>query len=240
VGTFYYKLSRLMSVSLKCSDLIPQYDGSGDFSNWVKKLELVAELQKIEELHNFLPLFLHGGAFTVYESLHEKDKRDYNKLKQNLTSAFCLTPCAAYQQFISRQLGQSESVDVYFAELRRLAALVSPSVCDNWLKTAFINGLPVEINIHLQAACSISNMKLQEVVEKARSLISTRNFCFVSVGRKQQPFTSRRDFKCYSCGEVGHIRSKCPKRVVPQCFICGSEEHFASTCPQRKISAKNE
>ena len=49
-----------MSVNVKSSDLIKSYDGTGDFLEWVQKLELVAELQKITELQNFLPLFLNG------------------------------------------------------------------------------------------------------------------------------------------------------------------------------------
>ena len=68
-------------MSFKFTDVIRQFDGSGDFSEWVRKLELVAKAQKIEELENFLPLFLAGGAFSVYENFNEKIKNDYKLLK---------------------------------------------------------------------------------------------------------------------------------------------------------------
>ena len=35
-----------LSMSVKFSDIVRQYDGEGDFFEWVEKLELVAKLQK--------------------------------------------------------------------------------------------------------------------------------------------------------------------------------------------------
>jgi hypothetical protein len=62
-------------MSIKYTDLIKQFNGSEDFFEWIKKLELVAKLQNIKGLDKFLPLFLSGGAFSVYEGLDEKVKQ---------------------------------------------------------------------------------------------------------------------------------------------------------------------
>ena len=56
-------------MSVKFSDIVRQNDGESDFFEWAEKLELVAKLQKVKELENFLPLFLTGGAFLVYQGL---------------------------------------------------------------------------------------------------------------------------------------------------------------------------
>ena len=84
---------------MKCSDLIRQFDGSGNFLEWIEKLELVAKLQQINDLRQFLPLFLSGGAFAVYQSLSQADKDDYLAMKHSLTSAFSVGQLKAYEMF---------------------------------------------------------------------------------------------------------------------------------------------
>ena len=61
-------------ISVKFADLIRQYDGTGDFLEWLEKLELVAALQNVADLEKFLPLFLSGGTFAVYKSLTDVAK----------------------------------------------------------------------------------------------------------------------------------------------------------------------
>ena len=90
-----------MSIVIKFADLVSQYDGSGEFSEWIQKLELVAKLQKVDELHVVLPLFLSGGAFAVYQGLSDEIKEDYKEVKNALTTAFSASPLTAYEEFIN-------------------------------------------------------------------------------------------------------------------------------------------
>ena len=39
------------------------------------------------------------------------------------------------------------------------------------------------------------------------------------------------DFKCFGCGEVGHMRNKCPKSDF-KCFRCNKRGHFANKCTE--------
>ena len=87
----------MANVSLRCSDLIRQYDGTGDFLEWLHKLEIVAKLQGINDLHNFVPLFLSGGAFAVYQGLGADTKSDYGELKS------ALVQFSAFVEFTSRK-----------------------------------------------------------------------------------------------------------------------------------------
>ena len=63
-----------MAVSIKCSEVIQPYNDDADCAEWLRKVELVAKLQSIDDLEKFVPLFLTGGAFAVYVSLSEDQK----------------------------------------------------------------------------------------------------------------------------------------------------------------------
>ncbi|XP_054267042.1 uncharacterized protein LOC128989196 [Macrosteles quadrilineatus] len=154
------------------SDLVKLYDGEGDFSEWLKKLELVCKLQKVKELQSVLPLFLSGGAFAVYDGLTDAVKSDYSALTQALQQAFSANCFQAYEEFISRRLLPGESVDVYASDLKRLAKLIDSSVSDEWIKSSFVHGLPREVQNQLKAACCLQDMELSKVLERARSLVN--------------------------------------------------------------------
>lgn len=47
------------------SDLILLFSGDGDFNEWIRKIELVAELQEVKGWEKFVHLFLSGGAFSI-------------------------------------------------------------------------------------------------------------------------------------------------------------------------------
>ena len=40
-------------------DVIPPFSGEGDAVGWIKKVKLVAKLQKVQDFASFIPLFLH-------------------------------------------------------------------------------------------------------------------------------------------------------------------------------------
>lgn len=254
--------------SIKFSDIITQFDGSSDFSEWVKKLELVAELQGVKDPAKFLPLFLSKGAFAVYEGLSTAQKKDYDSIKRALTTAFSLDQCTAYEQFIRRRLLPAESVDVFLADLTRLAGLVDAHVSEDWLKCAFIAGLPDSVKQQLRAAASADNLSLTEVMVRARAMLkSNESTCanaFVSISSKprgtvcfncnrtghiskncpdKQRDADSSQRTCYKCGHVGHLSRNC--QAPPEsrfCFVCGDSSHVATSCPQKltKPVSKNE
>jgi hypothetical protein len=64
-------------MAVKLLDIITKYEdnASGEFSEWIEKLEPVAKLQKITDLVSFLPLFLAGPAFAVYKQIRKQTER---------------------------------------------------------------------------------------------------------------------------------------------------------------------
>jgi hypothetical protein len=248
-----------MAVSFKCSDMIKQFDGEGDFSEWIRKLELVSKLQNISELDKFLPLFLSGGAFAVYESLDEKVKSEYSLLKEALISAFTVSQFSAYKLFKTRSLRDGEAVDVYLSDLKRLGSLVGrvTSSSDEWIKCAFIDGLPGKVKTQLVSACCLEKMSIQEIVQRSRSLVHCDEVTISAVSkhnfhRSSYPTTSNitedaspRVFKCFSCQKEGHISRNCPEKFRKdregyfsrfksvRCYNCEEVGHLASVCPKR-------
>ncbi|KAG0714566.1 hypothetical protein GWK47_013871 [Chionoecetes opilio] len=87
----------------------------------------------------FVPLpDLTAGAFSVYQQLNSAEKKRHQQDKR-LRSSPPSPPrdkFVAYEQFVTRRLQDSESVDVYFGRLRRRAALFG-GIPDNGLICAF-------------------------------------------------------------------------------------------------------
>jgi hypothetical protein len=228
----------MSGIGTRFSDLIKQYSGEGDFSEWLKKLELVCRLQKIKELQTVLPLFLCGGAFAVYDGLTDAVKSDYALLTEALNQAFSANRFQAYEEFISRRLLPGESVDVYASDLRRLAKLIDPIVSDEWVKSSFVYGLPKDVQNQLKAACCLQDMELSKVLERARSLVTGGESSFGAAAQIKVPVDKREDLRaCFVCNTQGHLARSCPKRKQKSamkviCFRCGEEGHYANKCAQ--------
>ena len=227
-------------VNPRFTDMIPQYDGTGDFAEWVKKLELVAKLQGVCELENFLPLFLVGEAFLVYDALSSKDQGDYVRLRSQLCRAFSSDMFSAYDKLLGRRYTPGESVDVYLADLTRLGGLIGSP--ENLLKCAFISGLPSEMRSQLKAAAALEAMTLPEVVERARAIaFDGASTAMVARNNASARFSSKKTVSCFFCNGPNHIARFCPSRQTRNrgpCFRCGENGHVAANCPTKE--QKNE
>ena len=68
-----------VAMSLKLTDTIGLFRGEGeDFSEWIKKLHLVLTLKGTTDFGSVLPLFLSGQAFSIFDTLDQKDKKNYS------------------------------------------------------------------------------------------------------------------------------------------------------------------
>ena len=103
--------------------LIPEFSGDStqNVVEWLEKAELVCKLRGVAHLESVLPLRLTGGAFAVYQQLPDADKQDIGKITKALRTAFAVDSFTAYEQFVGRRLQHGETVDMFLAELRRLA-----------------------------------------------------------------------------------------------------------------------
>ena len=243
--TSYFGTSRIMA-AVKLSDIITRYEDnrSGDFAEWLEKLELVAKLQNMSDLKSFLPLFLNGPAFAIYKQLSSEEKDDYEKMKAALLSAFGMNCYAAYDQLQRRVLQDGETVDVYLADLRRLVTLMGQSSPEPLLKCSFMAGLPSDVSLQLKSMAAVEKLELEGLVTRARVMLSTRNADLsCAVGYTKQRFA------CYTCGSPAHLARDCPQstrkttpnRNLRRCYECNEmTTHIARTCPKKQVKEQGE
>ena len=231
----------------RIQEMVKCYNGEGDIEMWLRKVKLVAKLKKIDSLANFIPLFLEGSAFSVYDQMSEDDKLEGSKIEKTLLDAFAMNIYSAYDMFRTRMWKDGEAVDSYLADLKKLARRCDIDD-DILLKLAFICGLPTSVSCTLRASSRVNQMTLVEVVEQARVLIeeSTASACVAAERRQQQPTQQsqqqskvcmlckgthptyrcrlRKDqLMCWKCGKPGHMIRDCRETISTETINQGNE-----------------
>ena len=81
-------------------DVIPPFSGEGDVAGWIKKVKLVAKLQKVQDLASFIPLFLHGDALVLYLEMSNEDQVRAEQIEMRLVMTFTEGPFEEYEKLI--------------------------------------------------------------------------------------------------------------------------------------------
>lgn len=222
-------------------DMIKPYTGEGDVVAWLKKVTLVAKLQKITDLASFIPLYLEGDALALYLELSDEEQADASKIQEKLKSAFADDAFAAYSKLV-RLKWTGEPVDVFANEIRRLASLAkfSGEGLENVMKLSFVNGFPDHVSVALQRVPNISKIEMSELISHARILSSKepsgvsavtintgsnreyvkpnstnlfKGQCFRCGGPHMIRYCREQSIRCYKCNKIGHMANQCPEQV---------------------------
>ena len=183
-----------------------------------------------------MPLRLTGGAFSVYQQLSSADKGSFDKIKAALTSAFAVDKFIAYEQFVGRKLRDSESVNVYLADLRRLAELFG-GIPEAGLSCAFVAGLPDSARHVLRAGSRLEELDIHQIVTRARAVLAEENVGAgaASVCHQHRAASTTAGVLCRACNQPNHFARSCTARRGwrrggrgnARCYGCGQPGHFS-------------
>ena len=115
-----------------------------------------------------IPIRLICGAFIVFQLLKEEDKRDFDRIKAALYTAFAADGFMAFDQFVEQRLHHGESVDVYLAGLRRLSVLFE-GISDQGLACASMRGLPDRVKSLLRASNRMDGLSIDQQLARVRA-----------------------------------------------------------------------
>ena len=152
-------------------EIVKTFSGEGDVVAWLKKVRLVAKLQKIDDLASFLPLYLEGDALNLYLEMKEEDQADAAKIEARLKAAFTEGSIEAWVR-LGKKRWVGEQVDVYVNEIRRLAGLAGyeGDGLERTVKLAFVSGFPDTIATALERVKGFKTLPVSDLVEEARIL----------------------------------------------------------------------
>ena len=120
-------------------------------------------------------------------------------------------PFIAWKQFVGRRLEPSETVDVYQADLRRLAVPFGGAT-DRILECAFLAGLPDDVSRLLLASLRLDELGINELLARARNILLDTEMVAATARitetlSKEQHAASdsavprpRESPRCYRCG----------------------------------------
>ena len=221
--------------------LVPEYNGTTSVVDWLERVDLICKLSGIDKVEQGISLRLAGGTFDVYQQLSDADKTNVTRVKAALRRAFALDPCEANNQFSRRTLRLDESVDEFYAALKKLSSLFE-GLPDETLKYAFMAGLPAHTQELLRASADIDRIQTESILSRARAVVNNERVA-ATVDRSAAekvplPKPTENSLYCFNCSGPNHLAKHCQferlrlrRKPTLRWYRC-QEGHVASKCPE--------
>ena len=102
-----------MEPPMKLLDMFETYDGTSGAAVWIQQTKVIAEIQNLK-LELLFPILLRKAAYSAYDALTEKGKKDGTKVELVLLTAFSVDAYTAYELFTKQKLNDGEKADVFW------------------------------------------------------------------------------------------------------------------------------
>ncbi|KFD49054.1 hypothetical protein M513_10102 [Trichuris suis] len=200
--------------------MVPEFDGSSlSAAEWLRKAESACQLCGISDVVRVIGLRLTGAAFAVYDQMAPEDQIKLEKVKEKLLAAFAPNPFMAFREFKVRKLRRGETPDAFLAGLRELA-LLAGGVSDKVLASAFIDGLPEQVQESMRSGARMETLSLDELLTRARAMLANgpvgynglSDFAAATNTSASVALSSGSHYRCYACGGINHFAKECPTR----------------------------
>ena len=143
----------------------------------------------------------------MYQQL--EDEAGLEEIKQALYAAFGVDPFVAWRWFTEQRVELGETVDVYLADLRRLAVLFG-GANDRILGCTFLAGLPDDASRLLRASLRLNVLGLDELLARAQNILKDDTELVLAALEAPEPKTE--GSRCYRCGGPNHFSRDCRSR----------------------------
>lgn len=248
------------------------YDGSVEsFSDYTERLGQYFIAQNVED-GSKVPMFVSLLSPEMHRLLKhlcyptKVEKKTYTELTTLLTNHLCpkQLEIPARVTFLNRKQSESERVNLYVAELRKLALPCNypEDMLKIMLRDVFVSGLrskdmmnrlftekdltferAVEIATSMEASAKNTAAIGNYVVDKSVSepgvkKLSKKNKPKPQCKKEPEKKSDNTPITCFKCAKPGHRSNVC-KATDLECSFCKSDQHVVEVCSKKKKHDKN-
>ena len=250
----------------------PIFNADRDIVWWLHQFEEMVVNCTEADKARLLILKLGERVQDTVNILPPQHQKDYNCLKRQLTETYG-TPTDSgvwYATLMNRKKESTETVASYMRDIQRLVGKVKihPTQRDQYVRDAFISGLPADLQLYLGPTKSASPGELlqaatyfEQISKKNGSWRQSPTRVFKADVRNPIPqpsFNAARPHyfseqtrqtinsnrtpmisNCYCCGEQGHFKRNCPFLQHAFCPCCNQKGHYPQVCHSRQVNASS-
>ncbi|KAJ8936515.1 hypothetical protein NQ318_022602 [Aromia moschata] len=214
----------------------PQFDGKISWVNYLRQFEAAARANgwSLAEKATALTLALRGDATDILQTLSLEEQDDYHQLVKHLEMRYGQSHLehVYHSQLKNRYQKSNESLQEFEADIARLVRLAYSSTPENVMERlavqAFLDGLR---DTETRQALTLARpSKLVDALARALEFEAAKQSCRgqakvrkmeedveegtcneAEIRRVVEGILEKRQIRCWNCGKVGHVRSRCPR-----------------------------